>query len=602
MPDNSHQTQTAGLFALVVDSYRVFDRAGRRKIIILLLLATAMAFMEAFGAALVVPFVALLNDPGYLTSQNTLRAVYALSPFHTPEEFIMGAAIGLFLFFTCKNFITLSVLKTQYDFIYAKMPSFSCALFQDIMNRPLSRHNDANSSELIRNVTNEVQLYFTNFLIPTLTLVTEALVLGSILFVLFWIASLPTIFAIVFLGGITKIFFKLIRKRVNRHGREAQIDNAERIKWVNQGFHTFMEAKVTGVENFFIRRFCSHEQRYADASRYAMLLNQTPRLFIETLAFSALFLGVTLALALGQNRTEVLPVLAFFAVASIRLLPSLNRIMLSLGRMAYYKPSAQVVLNNCRFLNFALPTEDCCSRSRRFLGWKRIRFHNIGYQYPDADQPILNNVNITIDRGVSIALIGPSGCGKTTLANILLGLLTPTTGWIEVDGRNIGEQSRDWQAEFGYIPQTVYLLDGTIRQNVAFGVSDADIDNERVWGALRMASLEAFVLGLPKQLDNDVGENGCRLSGGQKQRLGIARALYRDPAVLVMDEATSALDEKTEREIADTLEKIAGEKTVVIISHRPASIHFCSKLYSVQEGQYVPSVGNEADAVTVNNG
>jgi ABC-type multidrug transport system fused ATPase/permease subunit len=565
------------LMYLVVDSFRAFDRRSQRRIVGILLLTAMGAFLEAAGAALIVPFVAMINDPGYLSTQAQLRTLFEMSLFSTTEGFLIATALALFLFFVIKNAFVVSILNMQFSFVYGEMPRFSCNLYRGYLTRPLAQHGRMNSSELIRNVNNEVQLYFTNFLIPTLTLITELLVLTAIVAVLLLIAPMPALAAIVLLGGMTKAFYAAVRGRVNKYGQEAQHHNADSIK----------ETKILGREDFFVQSFNFHENRFAESSRYAMLLNQTPRLFIETLAFTALFLGVALALAVGQNRSEVLPVLALFAVASIRLLPSLNRVLLSLTRMTYYRPAAQVVLDSRRFAANSNANPTSASRQRKFKDWRELCLQDVSFRYPGSAQSILTNVNLTIKRGTSVALVGPSGCGKTTLADLVLGLLTPISGKIEVDGQNIHSLLGDWQDELGYIPQSIYLLDDTIRRNIAFGVPDDLVDDEQVWKSLQYASMDDVVRTLPGQLDCSVGENGSCLSGGQRQRLGIARALYHEPQFLVLDEATSALDEATEREIAGTLDQLVGERTLLIIAHRPETVRRCQVKFDISRARFV---------------
>jgi len=579
--------KSSGLVNLIVESFRAFDRRSQRRIIGILLLTAMGAFLEAAGAALIVPFVAMINDPSYLTTQAQLRTIFEISRFSSLEYFIVISAIALFIFFTIKNAFVVAVLNMQFRFIYGQMPGFSCNLYRGYMTRPIAQHGRTNSSELIRNVNNEVQLYFTNFLIPVLTLITEVFVLAGIIGVLLLIAPMPALMAIVLLGGMTKAFYAVVRARVNKFGQEAQHHNAERIKWVNQGLNSIKEAKILGLEDFFVQSFKFHESRFAEASRYAMLLNQTPRLFIETLAFTALFLGVALALTMGQNRSEVLPVLALFAVAAIRMLPSLNRILMSLTRMTYYRTAAQVVLNSRRVAAKSDANLTFTSRQPKLKDWMELCLHDISFRYPDSEKSILRNVNLTIKRGTSVALVGPSGSGKTTLADLVLGLLTPSSGKIEVDGVNIHSFLGDWQDQMGYIPQSIYLLDDTVRRNIAFGVPDDLIDESQVWKALEYASMSEVVRALPGQLDCCVGENGSCLSGGQRQRLGIARALYHDPQFLVLDEATSALDEATEREIAGTLDRLVGTHTLLVIAHRPETVRRCQVKFDISSGSFV---------------
>jgi len=574
-----------GLLGTLVASFRIFDSQARRKLILLLLLMIGGAMLEALGAAIIVPFIAVINDPSYLSSQLLMRELYARSLLGTPAAFIAAISLGLLVFFVGKNFYLLMMARAQFRFIYKEMPRFSSALFSRCMARPMSTHVQTNSSEMIRNVSNEVFMFFTNFLIPAMTLLTEVMVLVAILIVLIWIAPVPTVIAVVILGSLTRLFYALVRPRIRHYGKLQQLHNAERIKWVNQGLGSIKESKVLGREKYFIDRFLIHEKHFSDAARYAMLLNQTPRLFIETIAFAALFIGVAMALELGQDRASVLPVLALFAVAAVRLLPSLNRILLSVTRMAYYRPAAEIVLK--AHSDTILEKIQVAEKPWRNIShWEILKFEDVSFAYPES-QDVVVNLNLTIRRGTSVALIGPSGSGKTTIADLVLGLLAPTKGRILLDDEDIQSFGDGWRKHLGYIPQSIYLLDDSIRRNVAFGLEDEDIDDERVWNALRLARLEDHVRGLAEMLSTFIGENGGQLSGGQRQRLGIARALYGDPDFIVLDEATSALDEVTEKEIADTLDGLKGVKTLLIIAHRPETINRCQFKYSVDKQRFV---------------
>lgn len=576
----------SGVLKTLATSFGIFNRSGRRQLIALLALMIGGAMLEALGAAVIVPFIALINDSSYLTSHPLMREIYSRSTLETPEAFLTVSALALLVFFVFKNLYLAMMASAQFYFIYKEMPHFSSGLFSRYMSRPLAIHVQTNSAEMMRNVSNEVFMFFTNFLIPAMTLLTEVLVLLAILTVLLWIAPVPSIIAIAMLGGLTKLFYSLVRKRIRRYGLLQQQQNAERIKWIKQGLGSIKEAKVLGREQYFIDRFYHHEERFSQSARYAMVLSQTPRLFIETIAFAALFLGVGIALTIGQDRASVLPVLALFAIAAVRLLPSLNRILLSVTRMAYYRPAAEIVLEAHRNRDEHRTSATTATPYHTITNWQELRFDNVSFAYPGG-RDVLVNFNLSIRRGTSVALIGPSGSGKTTIADLALGLLNPTSGRILIDGEDVQSFGGNWRAHLGYIPQLVYLLDDSIRRNVAFAIPDDVIDDERVWAALRLARLDDYVRELPGQLSVSIGENGSKLSGGQRQRLGIARALYDDPAFIVLDEATSALDETTEREIADTLEGLSGVKTMLVIAHRPETIKRCTHRYSVDQQAFV---------------
>jgi ATP-binding cassette, subfamily B, bacterial PglK len=579
----AHRAQ--GLTHTLLASYRTFDAKARRRIGGLLLLMAFGAALEAVGAAVIVPFVALINDPTYLSTQEILRELHRSTGYATPEIVIVRCALALFAFFLLKNIFLTLMLREQFRFIYTEMPRFSADLYSKYIARPYVEYIHTNSSVLIRNVSNEVLMFFTNYLIPALTLITELMVLFAMLAVLLWIAPVPTIAAATLLGGLTYAFFFMVRSKVRHYGELQQLHSAEKIKWVSQGLGSVKELKILGRGHFFVERFRQHEAQFSLAARYAMLLNQTPRLFIETAAFSALFLGVALALQFGSTRQAVLPTLALFAVAAARLLPSLNRVLMSITRIAYYRPAAEVVLQ-ARAEVQGTHTEGPIRAQFAMGEWHELVLEDVAYAYPGSPE-VLNDINLRIPRGSSLALIGPSGSGKTTLADLTLGLLRPSRGRIRLDDRDISDRVADWQSHTGYIPQTIYLLDDSVRRNVAFGVPDEAIDDEQVWYALRQARLDDVVRSFPDGLSASIGENGGRLSGGQRQRLGIARALYSDPEFIVMDEATSALDETTEREIADTFASLVGRRTLLVIAHRPEIIGRCQFKYSIQERNFV---------------
>lgn len=566
-----------------IQAFNLFDKRAQRQLIFLLVLMVLGAVLEALGAAIIVPFVALLDNPSLITSNPALHKVYLLSKANTQTGFISLMAVFLLGYFVFKNLYLTWSINAQYRFVYSEMPGFSSELLSRYIHQPVAEHYKTNSSEMLRNVGNEVFMYFNNFIIPAMTLVTELMVMVAMIVVLLWTALVPTVVALVILGSLTIVFYKVVRLRARHFGKEQQIHNAERIKWITQGLASIKEIKILGCEKFFIDCFNVHEDKFALSARYAMFLNQTPRLFIETVSFAALFLSVGFATSTGQDLTSILPLLALFAIAAVRLLPSLNRILLSVTRLTYYKATALVVIDAKK--SIVSDRNSSNSSQEDFASWQELKFEGVSFSFTQDE--FLLDLNLSIKKGSSIALIGPSGCGKSTMADLAMGLLRPTKGRILLDNQDINCLGAAWQKRIGYVPQAVYLIDDSIRRNVAFGLRDEDIDDERVWDALRLARLDQYVLSLPQQIYSSVGENGNRLSGGQRQRLGIARALYRDPEFIVLDEATSALDNATEKEIADTLEELAGKKTFIVIAHRPETMNRCEQKFLVSEKRFI---------------
>lgn len=557
---------------LLVDTFDVLDARGKRRALVLFILLVVGAALEAMGMALIMPFIALISDQNYLASQKTLLSIYETLGLESPEKFTIVFAIALFALFVLKNIYLGSTTLAQYRFIYSEFTALSHKLFATYMRADYNFHVQHNTAILIRNISNEVLMFYNHVLIPWFILIAELLVLSAISVVLFALFPLPATMAILVLGGTTGLFYLVVRRKVRYYGAIQLDANAERIKWINQGLGGIKEIKVLGRDQYFVDAFSQHNTLFADASRYAMALNQLPRLFVETIAVGVLLLSVVVALLSGGSAHNVLPAIALFAMASFRMLPSINRIINCIGRILYYRGTIEIVRQDKSPTLANIP--GCKESNISFQG--AIKLVNVTYKYPGSNQPSLHGVTLAIPKGSSVAIIGPSGAGKTTLVDIILGLVAPTSGYVLVDGVDIQDCLPAWQRQIGYIPQHIYLSDDTFRRNIAFGVPDALIDDDAIWRALEMAQLGDHVRTLPEGLNAIVGERGVKLSGGQRQRVGIARALYRDPPILILDEATSALDTETEKELCRAIDILASQKTIIIVAHRISTIERCT--------------------------
>ena len=363
-------------------------------------------------------------------------------------------------------------------------------------------------------------------------------------------------------------------------------------KWLLQAIQGIKELKVTTKEDFFEKKYNEFGTRYVTANRRNSVLNSIPRFLIEAISMSLVFIMVAVLIYMGVDIQLLIPVLSAVAVAALRLLPSVNRISSALSSISYNEPMLDKLIENLRTVsgkadvNLVMNLEDDkdgASKGHISRLKEKITFDNISYRYPNTETFILDNANMTIEKGESIGLVGPSGSGKTTSVDILLGLLQPQSGRVLIDGIDICSDMNGWLGQLGYIPQSIFMLDDSIRANVAFG--EEVISDEEVWRALKDAALDDFVKSLPKGLDTQIGERGVRLSGGQRQRIGIARALYHDPDILFFDEATSALDNETEAEIMESVNRLQGRKTLIIIAHRLTTIASCDHIYRVDEGK-----------------
>ena len=389
---------------------------------------------------------------------------------------------------------------------------------------------------------------------------------------------------------VTVFSSKVIKPRLNRVGDGAREAQAGMYKWILQSASGIKDVKVSNKEDYFTERYRESVEGYGHYQIRHNVYTNMPRLLIESIAIIAILLYLALSMIMGVDLTTMVTAISAFALAAMRLLPSVNRVNTYIANIAYYESALNYIYEN-------VDTE-AMSRQEELDAYrlanpnttlitleKEIELQDITFAYPNTDKKIFDKADMKIPVGKSVGVVGPSGSGKTTIVDVLLGLLKPQAGTITSDGTNIMDNYEAWLAHVGYIPQTIYMLDDSIRKNIAFGVKEADIDDARVWEVLKQAQMKEFVENLPDGLDAQIGERGVRISGGQRQRLGIARALYHDPELLIFDEATSALDNDTETAIMEAIDTLHGQKTMVIIAHWLRTIENCDMIYEVRDGK-----------------
>jgi ABC-type multidrug transport system fused ATPase/permease subunit len=379
------------------------------------------------------------------------------------------------------------------------------------------------------------------------------------------------------------IFHRLTRRSISRWGLARLHHEGMRIQHLQQGLGAAKDVKLLGREEEFLDQYRQHNVRFTRAAQLQSTLEQLPRLWLEVLAVAALALLVFAMRAQGRDIDSVLPTLGLFAAAAFRIAPSANRLIVSIQSLRYGLPVVDTLYQE---LQYEAPAPQARAASTEPFR-DTIELENVSLHYEGAPTPSLDRVSVVVRRGESVGFIGASGAGKSTLVDVLLGLLVPDSGVVRVDGNDIQRDIRTWQDQIGYVPQSIFLADDTLRRNVAFGLADENIDDESVWRALRAAQLEEFVRHLPEGLATSVGERGIRLSGGQRQRIGIARALYHDPQVIVLDEATSSLDTESEHNVMEAVDALHGEKTIVIVAHRLSTTEKCDRLYRLERGRVV---------------
>lgn len=565
---------------------KLLNKKDKQKLILIFFMMIIAALFETLSIGVIVPFVSIVTSPETIKDQSVLSEIFKLFNFQSESSFIMFAVVLLILIFILKNMYILLYNYIQYRIVLNQEVKLSTTLFKEYLTKPYTFHLQRNTSELLRNVNNEVRTVFQGIVLSSLQLVTEILITICILVLLLVTAPIATLIAALLLGSGIFVFFKFFRRKISRLGKELQEINGEKIKWVNQGLGASKEVKVTGKETFFIQSYRKYSLIGVKNSQYMKVLDLMPRAFIETILVGTILITMLIIVLQGNNTIQLISTMALFAMSAFRLMPSITRIMTLITTIKYSQPALTVVFND----SLGIPNKSiddlkiAIIKSEQFFK-NSIELNHVSFQYPKQKSNAIENISLKIPIGSSIAFVGQSGSGKTTLVDIILGLLEPSKGQIYVDGKRLNDQLSIWQQKIGYIPQSIFLSDDTIRNNVAFGYEAKQIDDQEVWRALEQSHLKEFVQSLPEQLDTSVGERGVRLSGGQRQRIGIARALYHNPEIIFMDEATSALDNETEKEIMKAIDGLKGEKTLVIIAHRLSTIENCDIIYKINKGR-----------------
>ncbi len=479
--------------------------------------------------------------------------------------------------------LSLAILAwRQAAFVWGLQSDLSHRLFAGYLHRPYTFHMQRNSAQLIRNTMGQVS-EFATVLQQSLVLMTEVLVVLGISALLISVEPRGALAVMGTLGFFSWASYYLTRRRLLRWGEAHQHHEGLRIQHLQQGLSGIKEVKLYAREDRFLSQYQVHNAGSARAGQGRATLLAFPRLFLEFIAVVGLAGLVLVMIGQGKSPAEVVPALALFAAAAFRLMPSGSRMISAIQSMRFFRPAVETLYSEFRLLDGA----PAPNNGHPLPFNSALELDRVSYRYPLAEAPVLRDVSFSIAQGTSVGFVGESGAGKSTLVNLILGLLSPDVGSVRADDVDVQSNLRGWQRQIGYVPQSIFLTDDTLRRNVAFGLASEEIDEVAVWQAVRAAQLERFVLDLPLGLDTVVGERGVRLSGGQQQRIGIARALYHQPRVLVLDEATSSLDTTTERAVMATVRALKGEKTLIIVAHRFSTVEHCDRLYRFEQGRLV---------------
>lgn len=559
----------------------IFDKKEKIQLIMLLFAIVLTTILELVGVVAIMPFVNVVMDPIAIEKTWYLKWLYDFFAINSVNNFIVFLGILLIVIYIIKNVCVCFMYYSQYAFTFNTQKKLCNRMLKCYMSQPYIFHLQNNSAELIRNINSDVTMMF-QAIISTLGLLAEVAVCGILSVYLLIQDKSIAIGIVVILGGFVLLFAKKYKNYMARIGEEDRQYSAGIVKWLHQSFGGMKETKILGREEYFCSKFDYNYGNWAEREKIYRFLHIAPRPVMEAVCITALLGIIVLKLLHGTHSAYFISTVSVFAVAAVRLLPSINRIASNYGVIMFNFPAFDAVYSDLKEIEKLGHTfEKKDGEDDKLLFNKCIEIRELTFAYPRKDDNVLENVNMTIKNHQSIALVGPSGAGKTTLADIILGILKPTSGCVLVDEVNIEECPEAWRANLGYIPQNIYLMDDTIRNNILYGQERGS--EEYLWKAIEEAQLKEFVLGLENGIDTVIGENGICLSGGQRQRIGIARALYMNPDVLVLDEATSALDSETEEAVMEAINHLSGNKTLIIIAHRLSTIEKCDAIYEVKE-------------------
>jgi ABC-type multidrug transport system fused ATPase/permease subunit len=557
--------------------------AERRSATVLLGLMFIGMVLETLGVGLVIPAIVLLTQRNLANRYPALQPVLHTLGNPSQQSLVIGGMLVLVGVYLVKALFLAILARQQARYVFEVQARLSQRLFTVYLRQPYTFHLQRNSAQLIQNVIHEVSVFAFNGIQQGMCLLTESLVLLGLGALLLVVEPLGTLIVVSVMGTAAWGFHRLTGGRIARWGEARQHHEGLRIQHLQQGLGSAKDVKLLGREADFLEQYRVHTAQSARVGQLLATLQQLPRLWLEVLAVSGLVVLVVSMLAQGRALESVLPTLGLFAAAAFRLIPSINRVITSVQSLRF----GLTVIDTLREeFNLAAP-EAAGTRTPVTPFRATLELNKVTYTYPSAPAAVLNELSLAIRRGESVGIIGDSGAGKSTLVDILLGLLTPESGEVRVDGEDIQHALRNWQDQIGYVPQSIFLTDDTVTRNVAFGLPNEQINVAAVWRGIHGAQLEEFVHSLPQGLDTLVGERGIRLSGGQRQRIGIARALYHDPAVLVLDEATSSLDTATERGVMQAVRALQGTKTILIVAHRVSTVEHCDRLYRLEQGRVV---------------
>ena len=562
----------------------------RKRALLLLVMILVMALLDMIGVASILPFMAVLTNPDLVESNFILSKMFEYSStfgVENNQDFLFALGILLFALLIISLAFKALTFYAQVRFVQMREYSLSKRLVEGYLHQPYSWFLNRHSADLGKTILSEVGKIIGGGMKPFIELISKTIVTIMLIALLVIVDPKLMLVISISLSLVYGVIFFSIRTYLNQIGKERLKNNQIRFTTVTEAFGAAKEIKVGGLEKTYINSFSNSAKIFALTQASLLILSQLPRFFLEAIAFGGIMLILLYKMTLTGSFNNALPILSLYVFAGYRLIPALQLIYVSLTKLAFVGPSLDKL---CDDLNNLKPINEIKKNNNLTLN-KEITLKNIYYNYPNASRTALKNIDLTIPAKSTVGFVGATGSGKTTTVDIILGLLEPQKGSLEIDGEIISKTNlRSWQRSIGYVPQHIFLSDDTVEANIAFGVEQKEIDKNLVEKAAKIANLHEFIVEeLPEQYQTTIGERGVRLSGGQRQRVGIARALYHQPKALVLDEATSALDKETEKKVMEAVNNLSKDLTIILIAHRLNTVSNCDIVFKLDKGQLITS-------------
>ena len=567
----------------------VLNKKQQKKIFGMGILILNGGLLETLGVSMILPLVTAILDKERMYQNKYVQWICNILRIDNMDGFIILLLMVVVLVFVVKNAYLLYLAYAQARFVNNNQHRAGSYMLEEYLNRPYEFYLNADIPTIFRILDGDIPKVF-QLLLSLIRLVTEVVVAMCLVIVVMIIDAKMTIMLLALFFVMTLIIVKVLKPILNKIGKENQEIQSLAGRWRTKAVYGIKDVKVLNSEHFFASFYEKHTRRGRDLTTKYSVLNNVPRTIIETTCIAGILIYIAFCIGAGIDVTNLISQITAFAVAAIRLMPSMNRINTYMTDIAFFEPSLDYVYNHVDFTKYRTLgkyTPDLPKNSEPIVVKEDITLRDVTYSYPNTDKKILDHANMLIPIGKSVGVVGPSGAGKSTVIDIFLGLLRAQEGSVFCGNRDVMDNYPSWLSKVGYIPQSIYLSDDSIRDNIAFGVPKEQIDDNRIWKVLEEAQMKHFVEALPQGLDTSTGDRGVRISGGERQRLGIARALYHNPDILVFDEATSALDNVTEKAVMEAINSFHGKKTMVIIAHRLNTIEKCDLIYRVENGQIV---------------